>query len=188
MLMSLLTTTRLCPNCPDDSWGTTSIVAIPTPFWSDPNKVLTGQTPFARKFSEVNCENPLLYASEGGGSNQNGNRKAAGGWPTKLCWGGDSCTNRAAFSAQRPPLTEARTSNSSPPVKTSPDSSCRSDWNRYPRSWEREHKCLSPSPRPAPAACDDKERRAFACRHRPWCRASAQWWPRFSPSVSNRAS
>src|SRR5580658_3439909 len=79
MLMSLLTTTRLCPNCPDDSWGTTSIVAIPTPFWSDPNKVLTGQTPFARKFSEVNCENPLLYASEGGGSNQNGNRKAAGG-------------------------------------------------------------------------------------------------------------
>src|SRR5271169_1445812 len=45
MLMSLTTTARFCPSCPNDSWGTTSVVAIPVPFWFERNKLLTGQTP-----------------------------------------------------------------------------------------------------------------------------------------------
>src|SRR5271169_93316 len=74
MLMSL--TTRLRPIWPDNSWGTTSVVAIPIPFLSKSCNALTGQTPFARKFSGVKSENSLLYASECGGSNQNGNRRS----------------------------------------------------------------------------------------------------------------
>src|SRR5208282_4514667 len=85
MLMSL--TTRLCPTWPDNSWGTTSVVAIPIPFLSKSCTTLTGQTPFARKFSGVKSENSLLYASEGSGSNQNGNRKEAGGWPVQALLG-----------------------------------------------------------------------------------------------------
>ena len=76
-------TTRLCPNRPDNSWGTTTVVAIPMPFSSEPYKVLTGQTPFARKSSGVKSENllvyPLLYAPAGRRSNQNINTKESGG-------------------------------------------------------------------------------------------------------------
>src|ERR1700724_4830985 len=51
MLMSL--TTRLCPNWPDDSWGTISVVAIPVPFWSKPCKLLSGQTRHPGSFIKV---------------------------------------------------------------------------------------------------------------------------------------
>src|SRR5271157_3349616 len=121
MLMSL--TTRLCPNRPDNSWRTTTVVAIPMPFSSEPYKVLTGQTPFARKSSGVKSENllvyPLLYAPAGRRGNQNINTKESGGpisgisglgkWrfgePTAffLRWhhGWRSCGGRLAGAAQK---------------------------------------------------------------------------------------
>src|ERR1700674_2233878 len=51
MLMSL--TTRCCPNWPDDSCGTISVVAIPVPSWSKPRKLLSGQTPSPGSFVKV---------------------------------------------------------------------------------------------------------------------------------------
>src|SRR5208337_5077064 len=56
MLMSL--TTRLCPNWPDDSWGTTSVVAIPVPFLFEPYKV-DQANPIRPGF--LRSENPLVY-------------------------------------------------------------------------------------------------------------------------------
>src|SRR5208282_5028746 len=85
MLISL--TTRLRPIWPDNSWGTTSVVAIPIPFLSKSCNALTGQTPCARKFSGLKSENSLLYASEGSGSNQNGNRRVPGGRPVQALLG-----------------------------------------------------------------------------------------------------